>query len=302
MSRKDYGMMLTIGLLSGLLGGFVSTAFFAGQPVFAQKSQEHETILRAERFELVDVNGMTRARLELGPDVTEETLRSMLKPVLPQETEASAEDTSPRLVFSDKEGTPLAKLDLHGLYLYDKKPGSLPRAQLSVDTDGSPNLELKSETYRAQFTKSAAGIEGLIIYDQQGMARTGLGLSPDGRPALALLGEKGIVRAGLGLFPKAKPGLFFYDAEGKGRTVLGLTDHGEPVLSFYDTDFRHRALMTLGPVEGEPSISFYGKDSSLLAVLGSTELEKTYRKSIEARSPSSLLLFDQKENVIWSAP
>ena len=314
MSRKQYCLLLALAMLSGLVGGAVSSRFVMGEQVFAQRpapepvtfpqfiASKPAEVIRAHKFELVDRDGKTRASLELGPEFTEETLHSMLEPVLPQENIKTADDTSPRLVLFDVDGKYLTKLGLHGIYLYDKKNGSLPIAQLHVLPDGTPYLGLQGKDFRAEITKSVAGITGLAIYDKQGIARTGLGLSPDGRPGLALLGQDGMVRAGFGLFPKEKPGLFLYDTEGNGRAVFGLTDNAEPVLSFYDNQSKQRALLSLAPNNGEPALTLYDRDANPLALFGSTDLERTYRESIEKRPASSLILFGKDGNIIWSTP
>lgn len=314
MSHKQFSLLLALAMLSGLVGGAVSSRFFMGEPVFAQRpapepvtfpqfiASKTAEVVRAHKFELVDRDGKTRASLELGPEFTEETLHSMLDPVLPKENRMTADDTSPRLVMSDKDGKDLTRLGLHGIYLYDKKNGSLPIAQLHVLPDGTPYFGLQGKDFRAEIAKSVAGITGLAIYDKQGVARTGLGLSPDGRPGLALLGQNGMVRAGFGLFPKEKPGLFLYDMEGKGRAVFGLTDNADPVLSFYDNQSKQRALLGLAPDNGEPALTLYGRDTNPLALFGSTDLERTYHESIEKRPASSLILFGKDGNIIWSTP
>ncbi|MGH7273001.1 MAG: hypothetical protein ACREIQ_00890, partial [Nitrospiria bacterium] len=314
MSRKQYSLLLALAMLSGLVGGAVSSRFFIGEPVFAQRpapepvtfpqyiASKPAEVVRAHKFELVDRDGKTRASLELGPEFTEETLHSMLDPVLPKDDRKTADDSSPRLVMSDKDGKDLTRLGLHGLYLYDKKNSSLPIAQLQILPDGTPYLGLQGEDFRAEFTKSVAGITGLAIYDKEGIARAGLGLSPDGRPGLALLGQDGMVRAGFGLFPKERPGLFLYDMQGIGRAVFGLTDNADPVLSLFDNQFKQRAMFSLAPNNGEPAMTLYDKDANPLALLGSTDLERTNKESIERRSASSLILFGKDGNIIWSTP
>lgn len=61
MNKKQYGLLLMVAVVAGLVGGVVSSWFLMGSPVFAQKAPEHEKVLQAERFEVVDQAGKGRA-------------------------------------------------------------------------------------------------------------------------------------------------------------------------------------------------------------------------------------------------
>lgn len=65
MNRKEYVLMLTLAVLAGLVGGVVSSRFFMGEPVFAQKTPQHPKVISAEEFRLVDKDGKERAKLGL---------------------------------------------------------------------------------------------------------------------------------------------------------------------------------------------------------------------------------------------
>jgi len=64
MSRKQYGLMLVLAVIAGLVGGVVSSFLFMGTPVFAQKTEVAD-IIRAKRFEVVDKDGKLHAALYL---------------------------------------------------------------------------------------------------------------------------------------------------------------------------------------------------------------------------------------------
>ena len=51
-----------------------------------------------------------------------------------------------------------------------------------------------------------------------------------------------------------------------------------------------------------PSLSLTDSLGMVRAVLGPTELKHTDTGSTEIRAPSSLVLFDEDGNVVWSAP
>ena len=63
MVQRAYGMVL-VSLIAGALGGF-AVSFIEGTPSIAQQSDE---IVRAQRFQLIDAQGRTRARLGFSSD------------------------------------------------------------------------------------------------------------------------------------------------------------------------------------------------------------------------------------------
>src|SRR5262245_32741615 len=65
MSNKQYGIVLVVAVVAGLMGGVVSSWFLMGTPVFAQKAPQPLKVVRAEMFELVDKNAIPLARLGL---------------------------------------------------------------------------------------------------------------------------------------------------------------------------------------------------------------------------------------------
>lgn len=58
----------------------------------------------------------------------------------------------------------------------------------------------------------------------------------------------------------------------------------------------------LASSKGGPRLSVQDNARRLRAVLGTTELKHTDTGSTEIRAPSSLVLFDEKGKVLWSAP
>ena len=146
MDKKQYAVVLTLAVVAGLLGGVVSSFLFVGTPVFAQKTDVAE-VIRAERFEVVDENGMLRALLSLGTD------------------------GEPGLRLYDKNGQHRAALSLLNngeprLGLYDKD-GS--RAVLGV-VDGEPRLWFFDQNgkYRAALVLNADEEPRLSFIDKNG--------------------------------------------------------------------------------------------------------------------------------------
>lgn len=68
MSQKESQSLLLIVILAGCLGGVVSNFFTVGAAFAQKKSAQFSNVVKAERFELVDQNGKTRAKLMMGSD------------------------------------------------------------------------------------------------------------------------------------------------------------------------------------------------------------------------------------------
>ena len=57
MNKKQFGLLLVLSLLAGLVGGILTSQFFLGTPVFAQKKVGPHNVVTAEEFRLVDKEG-----------------------------------------------------------------------------------------------------------------------------------------------------------------------------------------------------------------------------------------------------
>jgi hypothetical protein len=83
--------------------------------------------------------------------------------------------------------------------------------------------------------------------------------------------------------------------EGWPRASLALGENGEPSLALYDRDQRLRAALALGP-EGEPLLSLLDQEGLRRVALGRLDTEGL------VRPVSSLVLFSERGNPIWTAP
>ena len=63
MNKKQYSLMLVLALVTGLVGGVVSSQFLVGQAAFASKKEKPRKVIEAQEFRLVDKDGKTRAFL-----------------------------------------------------------------------------------------------------------------------------------------------------------------------------------------------------------------------------------------------
>jgi len=238
MSRIQYGLILIVAVVSGLIGGGVSNWLFRGELAFAQKPP-HTEVIRAGKFEVVDKDGKVRAGL-------------MVK-----------DGESPTLSLFDKEGNDLVLMSLSStgeavLAFRDKGPkarlsltllkegprvdlwdteGKNIRAALRTGADGAPLLELfnKYTERRAAFGIDKDDKPGLSFDDQTGKTRLTLGLEGEGVAFLRLLDKENVARAGLSVGAEGTPaGLSLQGKGGNVRAVLATGTDSNPVLNFLD--------------------------------------------------------------------
>ena|SRR5216684_4210306 len=67
MNGKQYGLILVLSLIAGLMGSIASNRFLSGSPLSAQKTPEQAEIIRAERVDIMDKEGRRRAWFGLAP-------------------------------------------------------------------------------------------------------------------------------------------------------------------------------------------------------------------------------------------
>ena len=173
------------------------------------------------------------------------------------------------------------------------------------------------------------GIPVLALYDSDGNRRAVLGLSGADTPSLILSDETGTDRITIGVGNDSNPVLFFWpkgphkkttpariqlslDADGysrlslgsrKARITLAAASDGSAgvLLSSNGEKPRHRASFHLSE-DGSPGLILVDENGNVRAELGSTSVETTRTGVVEQRPESSLVLFNKKGKVIWSAP
>ena len=112
MDKKQYPLTVALSMLTGLVGGVVSSWLFVGTPVFAQRSGVAE-VIRAERFEVVDQDGKVRAVLDTIPVTGEPVLSLMAKYGKGGAFLDLMLNGEPHMVFRNKNGEDRAVLGLN---------------------------------------------------------------------------------------------------------------------------------------------------------------------------------------------
>jgi len=205
-----------------------------------------------------------------------------------------------------------------GLVLYDKQLRTTAKlitlatgenlnfASLSLDTH-EKGLE---EQYRLEAEIWKKVHEGKL--DQQSAfaqlspissSKTSVSLSAGGRSSNVTVGggEPGKRLRGTVELDSSRgnPRITLTDKNGKERVYISMWD--APIVQLMDQKGTRRALLEVDS-DGHPHLALYDKDDKIRAELGTTSLETSRTGAIERRPESSLVLFDKKGKVIWSAP
>ncbi len=160
MNRKQYCLMVVLTLVAGLAGGVVSSQFLIGEPVFAQKMPQHQKVVEAEEFRLVDKDGNTRTALRV---VT----------------------GAPMLLMISKDDKVALQIGLNPvnewplLVLRDKNERD--RATLCLNANGKPSLYLLDENRKVRVTLGSTplkvpgtgpitkrSVSTLVLFDEEG--------------------------------------------------------------------------------------------------------------------------------------
>lgn len=195
MSTKQYGLTLALAMIAGMVGGVVSSWFFIGRLMVAQKIPQQAKVLRAERFELVDQSGKVRAVLDTGgraPTGESITMIESMTGIAPE----------PALRLYDRDGNVRG---VFGLWL-DEDPVLEYRGK-----DGKSRVRLASTPDQASF---------LQLSDKAGMTLIELDIDFKGDPSLLLRGKNSSPLASFGV------------TDGKAHLYLWPKDAYRPTAGF----------------------------------------------------------------------
>ena len=128
MVRLQTGMLITVSVLSGLLGGMVAACLVGGGLVTAQEpAGEMPAVVSAKEFRLIDRQGHTRASLSFNEEG---------QPFLLMRDEFETE----RVRVGISRETGIAVRDVDGK----------TRLVLSVDDEGLPSLVVRDRKHRTK--------------------------------------------------------------------------------------------------------------------------------------------------------
>jgi len=266
MARIQYGILILVAFLGGLAGGSVSSRYIAGETALAQDEAKplHQDQIYARK--IIAQEYFLQNRTPAGPLDTELPIARAVLTTQP--------DGNPRLLIQDANGN--------------------PRFSVCLSEENGTTLALLDSQGRKRLLLSETGSAGptLTLSDARGKTRTCLGIRSDGNPFL-LLSD-----------PSAEGGA-------AGRTIrIGLDGKDEATVSVSGAAGRPCAEMGLD--SERICLSLRDFTGNTRAELGSTELafgkDRSLKKaspqelSVEKREPSSLVLYNEKEKVLWSAP
>lgn len=270
MSKKQYGLLVLVALLAGIVGGVVSSQILEVRLMVSPGALPREKTIRTERMELVSQEGRVLAAFE-------------------------SLNGSPKLRFFDKEGKPVITLgenpsDRRGPFLVPKNSDisdiTDSRGLFLTNTEGDvelvastmgPQLRLKSEKSIIYALASYLSARLDLNYEEPGSGhanRGHLSASPESADLQLSYQEPPFFKAG---------------------------ESPEEARKRREEDQYAWVWWAKAEKEGV-SISLYDEEGHMRSVLGNTELVMERTGSTEKRAASSLVLFDKKGKVIWQAP
>jgi len=271
MSRTQYGLLIIVAFISGLLGGLLSVKFISGEVAFAQNEESPvkqtqvyaKTIIAEEIFLHEKKKGNS-----LGSEI-----------LIPRALLTTEPDGNPKLIMQDKNGN--------------------PRFSISLNEKNGATLELIGMNGEKKVLLSEKG-----SYDEKQLGAT-----------LALLDDSGEIRAQIGVQSDNNPYVSLDDPLGKDKTMgrsikMSFREKDEASISLRDIEGRQRAELSIN--SNSTCLSLNDLHGKTRAQLGNTELafgkDGSLKKaspgelSIERRPLSSLVLYNQNGNLLWSAP
>ena len=153
MNKKQFGLLLVLSLLAGLVGGILASQFFLSTPVFAQKKIAPQNVVTAEEFRMVDKQGRILSTWGMyagGPGMVLFSKNGQFRAVF----SLTSPEEGPVLTFADNKGNHRAIVGLGAKrqpYVTLRDQAGNERISLSLDDDGDPYLALydQAENERA---------------------------------------------------------------------------------------------------------------------------------------------------------
>jgi hypothetical protein len=153
MNKKQFSLLLMLSLFAGLVGGMLTSQFFLGTPVLAEKKVGAQNVVIAEEFRLVDKEDKILSTWGMyagGPGIVLFGKNGQFRAVF----SLTSPDEGPILTFADNNGNHRATVGLGAErqpYVTLRDQAGKERISLSLDDDGDPYLALydQAENERA---------------------------------------------------------------------------------------------------------------------------------------------------------
>ena len=184
MNKKQFSLLLMLSLFAGLVGGMLTSQFFLGTPVLAEKKVGAQNIVIAEEFRLVDKEDKILSTWGMyagGPGMVLFGKNGQFRAVF----SLTSPDEGPILTFADNKGNHRATVGLGAErqpYVTLRDQTGNERVSLSLDDDGDPYLALYDQA------ENERAILGTM--DSMKLKRTGT-IEKRSVSSLVLLGKDG---------------------------------------------------------------------------------------------------------------
>jgi hypothetical protein len=184
MNKKQFSLLLVLSLFAGLVGGMLTSQFFLGTPVLAEKKVGAQNVVIAEEFRLVDKEDKILSTWGMyagGPGIVLFGKNGQFRAVF----SLTSPDEGPVLTFADNKGNHRATVGLGAErqpYVTLRDQSGNERISLSLDDDGDPYLALYDQA------ENARAILGTV--DSIKLKRTGT-IEKRSVSSLVLLGKDG---------------------------------------------------------------------------------------------------------------
>lgn len=184
MNKKQFSLLLMLSLFAGLVGGMLTSQFFLGTPVLAEKKVGAQNVVVAEEFRLVDKEDKILSTWGMyagGPGIVLFGKNGQFRAVF----SLTSPDEGPILTFADNNGNHRATVGLGAErqpYVTLRDQTGNERISLSLDDDGDPYLALYDQA------ENERAILGTM--DSMKLKRTGT-IEKRSVSSLVLLGKDG---------------------------------------------------------------------------------------------------------------
>lgn len=270
MVRIQYGLLILVAFLGGIIGGFMSAKFISSEFAFAQS----------------DAGKFNQRKIYAQTIIAEEYFLHDKKPTnsldgeipVPRAILTTESDGNPKLLMQDGNGNPRISIDLS-----DKDGATLA----ILDMNGKKKVLFSEKGSDGEKQLGST----LTLSDDNGETRVQIGIQADGNPFVSLndpvIDTKIFRGIRLCLKEKDEASLSLSGIEGHHRAELRV-DSNNTRLSIKDNNGEPRAEL------GNTELAF-GKDGSLRKHLPGELL-------VERRPTSSLVFYSANGKVLWSVP